>query len=99
MENKTDVNIENIRRMHEIARIYEATGQMEKSEMYHRAILNLCDETPKSETTLQYKIHSLNCLNKPYKSLETTGELLTLNPNNLMALINIANFLKGKSDV
>lgn len=99
MENKTDVNIENIRRMHEIARIYEATGQMENSEMYHRAILNLCDETPKSETTLQYKIHSLNCLNKPYKSLETTGELLTLNPNNLMALINIANFLKGESDV
>lgn len=99
MQNKNEINLENIRRMNEIANIYEATRQTEKSEKYHKSIIKICDENPKNEKLLQYKIHSLNCLNKPYKSLETTEELLDLNPYNMMALLNLARFIKGGLNV
>jgi hypothetical protein len=99
MENKNNIDFENIRRMNEIAHIYEITKQNKKSRKYHRNIIRLCDRHPKNERLLQYKIHSLNHLNKPYKSLETTNELLNLNPNNMMALFNIIKFLREKSYV
>ena len=67
--------------------------------MYHRNIIRICDEYPKNEKMLQYKIHSLNCLNKPYKSLETTNELLSMNPYNLTAILNIAKHIKEGLDV
>ena len=99
MQVKSNIDIENIRRMSEIAQIYEITKQNGKSRKYHKNIIRICDEHPKNEEMLQYKIHSLNCLNKPYKSLETTKELLMLNPYNLMALFNIINYLNGESYV
>ena len=43
---------------------------------------------------LIFKLESLNCLNRTYKSLETTNDLLKVNPYNTVALINIANHLK-----
>jgi predicted Zn-dependent protease len=99
MENKTSVTYENVKRMNEIAQIYEATRQSKKSERYHRAIIRLCDKHPKNEKLLQYKIHSLNQLNKSYKSLEATKELLNLNPNNPIALLNVIRYLKEASYV
>lgn len=99
MQNKNDIIYENLKRMNEIALVYELTRQREKSERYHRNIIRICDESPKNEKILQYKIHSLNCLNKPFKSLETTNELLNLNPYNLTALFNIAKHLKEESNV
>lgn len=93
MQQETTINIENITRMMEIADIYEATKQTEKSQRYHRNIIRLCDQCPKNEIVLQLKIHSLNNLNKTYKSLETTKELLKLNPFNLLALLNIMTHL------
>lgn len=94
MQNKRKTHIENIIRLREIANIYTLTKQHEKSEKYHKIILRLCDKCPKTEEMLIFKIHSLNYLNKPYKSLETTDELLNLNPYNMNALLNIACFLK-----
>lgn len=99
MQNKNDIIFENLKRMSEIAMVYELTKQREKSENYHRNIIRICDESPKNEMTLQYKIHSLNRLGKPFKSLETTNELLNLNPYNMTALINIAKHLKEASNV
>lgn len=99
MQNKTTLNFENLKRMSEIAHIYEITKQRKKSDMYHRNIIRICDEYPKNEKMLQYKIHSLNCLNKPYKSLETTNELLSMNPYNLTAILNIAKHIKEGLDV
>ncbi len=96
MQSKSNIDIENIRRMSEIAEIYEITKQDKKSEKYHENILKICDAYPKSEEILQYKIQSLNYLNKSYKSLETTNELLNLNPNNITALFNIVRYLKEK---
>ncbi|WP_296784110.1 hypothetical protein [uncultured Methanobrevibacter sp.] len=94
MQDKSNIDFENIVRMNEIAQVYEMTKQNKKAENYHRNIIKLCDRHPKNERMLQYKIHSLNQLNKPYKSLETTNELLNLNPNNLIALVNILKYLK-----
>lgn len=94
MEDKGNIDIENIKRMNEIAHVYEMTRQDKKAKKYHRNIIMLCDSLPKNERMLQYKIHSLNRLNKPYKSLETTNELLNLNPNNTLALFNIIKYLK-----
>ena len=94
MQDKSNIDFENIVRMNEIAQVYEMTKQNKKAENYHRNIVKLCDRHPKNERMLQYKIHSLNQLNKPYKSLETTNELLNLNPNNLIALVNILKYLK-----
>ena len=99
MQDKSNIDFENIRRMNEIAEVYEITGQDKKAERYHKNIIKICDKFPKNEKLLQYKIHSLNRLNKPYKSLETTNELLNLNPNNLAALFNIAKHIKGESNV
>ncbi len=96
MQVKSNIDIENIRRMSEIAEIYEITKQYEKSKKYHENILEICDAYPKNEEILQYKIQSLNYLNKSYKSLETTNELLNLNPNNITALFNIVRYLKEK---
>lgn len=90
MENKSNTQFENIQRMREIAQVYEITKQNEKSEKYHKNIVKMCDRYPKNERMLQYKIHSLNSLKKSYKSLETTTELLKLNPKNIIALLNIA---------
>lgn len=94
MEIKNENYFEDIIRMNEIAEIYERTKQTEKCEKYHYHILKLCDKDPKNELLLQYKINSLNRLKKHYKSLETTNELLKLNPNNLMALFNIAKHIQ-----
>ena len=99
MQDKSNIDFENIMRMNEIAEVYETTKQNKKAENYHRNIVKLCDRHPKNETALQYKIHSLNQLNKPYKSLETTNELLNLNPNSLIALFNIIKYLKEASYV
>jgi hypothetical protein len=99
MQDKSNIDFENIRRMNEIAEVYEITGQDKKAEKYHRNIIRLCDRHPKNEKLLQCKIHSLNQLEKPYKSLETTDELLNLNPHNLMALFNIIRYLKEGSYV
>lgn len=95
MQVKDNIDIENITRMREIAKVYDTTKQNEKSEKYHKNIIEICDKYPKNETMLQFKIDSLNYLKKSYKSLETTNELLTLNPNNIPALINIATYLRG----
>lgn len=94
MQDKSNNDLENIKRMNEIARVYEMTRQNRKAQKYHQNIINLCDRHPKNETLLQYKINSLNQLNKPYKSLETIKELLNLNPNNATALFNIIKYLK-----
>jgi hypothetical protein len=99
MQIKSDIEIENIKRMSEIAEVYEITRQGEKSARYHRVIIMLCDRFPKNEELLQYKIQSLNRLDKSYKSLETTDELLDLNPNSMAALINIARHIKEGLDV
>ncbi len=99
MQDKNNIDFENIKRMNEIAQVYEMTKQNKKAEMYHKNIVKLCDRHPKNEKLLQYKIHSLNQLNKPYKSLETTNELLNLNPNNLMILFNIIKYLREASYV
>lgn len=92
-------DFDNIKRMREIAKIYDITEQKEKSEKYHNIIIAICDKYPKNEEMLIYKISSLNYLNKSYKSLETTNELLNLNPYNLIALINIAEHLRGHTYV
>ena len=94
MENKISADIENIIRLREIANIYNLTNQKEKCEKYHKAIIRLCDRHPKCEKTLIFKMHSLNYLNKTYKSLEITNELLNIDPYNMNALINIARILK-----
>ncbi|WP_405294227.1 hypothetical protein [Methanobrevibacter sp.] len=95
MRNKSNIDFENIKRMSEIAEVYEITGQSEKSEKYHKSIVKICDSYPKSEKMLTCKINSLNYLKKTYKSLETTNELLNLNPNNLAALFNLAEHIIG----
>lgn len=95
MQIKSNFNIEDIIRMGEIAKIYSITNQKEKSEKYHTHIIRLCDRFPKNEKVLQCKISSLNYLNKSYKSLETTNELLNLNPHNIPALLNIAAYLRS----
>lgn len=92
MENK---DIKNIVRMKEIANIYSMTNQKEKSARYHKNIIEICDKYPKNEKMLMLKIQSLNQLNKSYKSLETTNELLSINPYNMDALINIASHIMG----
>lgn len=95
MQFKSNINMEDISRMIEIAAIYSITNQKEKSEEYLRNIIEICDKSPRNENLLQFKILSLNLLNKPYKSLETTNELLNLNPYNLPALFNIAAYLRS----
>ena len=95
MQSKSNINMEDISRMIEIAEIYSITNQKEKSEEYLKNVVLICDESPKNEDTLQLKMHSLNLLNKPYKSLETTNELLSLNPYNISALFNIAAYLRS----
>ena len=94
MKNKRKNEVENIARMSEIAKIYSITKQYGKSERYHKNIIMLCERYPKNETMLAFKIKSLNYLKKSYKSLETTNELLNINPNNIHGLINLANHLK-----
>ena len=94
MQVKSNIDFENIVRMREIAEIYKITNQNDKYEKYHRHIIRICDRTPKDEKILQYKIHSLNCLGKHYKSLETTNELLNINPYNMGALLNIIKHMK-----
>lgn len=95
MEIKSNIDLDDMYRMIEIAELYGITNQKEKSEKYLKNIIRICDEFPKDEEMLQFKIHSLNLLNKPYKSLETTNELLNLNPYNLPALFNIAAHLRS----
>ena len=95
MEIKSNIDLDDMYRMIEIAELYGITNQKEKSEKYLKNIIRICDEFPKDEEMLQFKIHSLNLLNKPYKSLETTNELLNLNPYNLSALFNIAAHLRS----
>lgn len=99
MRNKKSVDVKNILRLREIANIYSITKQEEKSKKYHNAIIKLCERYPKSEMMLIFKMQSLNYLNKTYKSLETTNELLNINPYNMNALLNIACFLKGKHHI
>lgn len=94
MQSESNNDIKNVIRMREIANIYSITKQNEKSIKYHRNIINLCDRYPQNEEMLMFKIESLNYLKKRYKSLETSNELLKLNPQNITALINIANNLK-----
>lgn len=94
MQSKINIDIENMIRMNEIAEIYDLTGQQEKSRNYHEKIVEICDRYPKSEKVLTLKINSLNYLEKSYKSLETTNELLNLNPYNIPALLNISLYLK-----
>ncbi|WP_458453782.1 hypothetical protein [Methanobrevibacter sp.] len=96
MENN---DIKNIMRMKEIANIYSMTNQKEKSARYHKSIIEICDKYPKNERMLMLKIQSLNQLNKSYKSLETTNELLSINPYNINALINIASHIMGEEYV
>ena len=93
MQCKSNNDLENILRMKEIADIYNATRQYGKSVKYHKSIIEICEKYPKNERMLILKINSLNYLKKSYKSLETTNELLNLNPYNIDALINIANNL------
>ena len=95
MEIKSNIDLDDMYRMIEIAELYGITNQKEKSEKYLKNIIRICDEFPKDEEMLQFKIHSLNLLNKPYNSLETTNELLNLNPYNLPALFNIAAHLRS----
>ncbi|MBQ2665234.1 hypothetical protein [Methanobrevibacter sp.] len=95
MRIKSNIQIEDISRLIEIAEIYSITNQKEKSKEYLEIAVKICEKFPKNEEMLQFKIHSLNLLNKPYKSLETTNELLNLNPYNFSALINIAAYLRG----
>lgn len=90
---KSNIDIKNLIRMQEIADIYMTTKQMTKSKKYHEHIVKICDNDTKNEKALVLKINSLNYLNKSYKSLEATKELLNLNPYNLEALINIMNYL------
>lgn len=85
--------------MKEIADIYNATRQYGKSEKYHKNIIEICEKHPKNEMMLIMKINSLNYLKKSYKSLETTNELLNLNPYNINALINIANHINEAEHV
>jgi len=99
MQCKSNNDLENILRMKEIADIYNATRQYEKSEKYHKNIIEICEKHPKNEMMLIMKINSLNYLKKSYKSLETTNELLNLNPYNINALINIANHINEAEHV
>ena len=99
MEIKSNIEIEDIIRMLEIAEVYSITNQNEQSERYLKNIIRICHEFPKDEKMLQFKIHALNLLDKPYKSLETTSELLNINPYNLPALLNIAVHMRGRLDV
>ena len=99
MQSKSKNDFENILRMKEIADIYNATGQFSKSEKYHRNIIDMCEKHPKNEKMLMMKINSLNYLKKSYKSLESTNELLNLNPYNIDALINIANHINEAEHV
>ena len=94
MQSKRNIDARNIIRMREIAEIYAVTKQTKKSERYHKIIIRICDRYPKNEMMLIFKLESLNCLNRTYKSLETTNDLLKVNPYNTVALINIANHLK-----
>ena len=87
--------MEDILRMTEIAEVYSITNQKEKSERYLKNIIHICDKFPKDEEMLQFKMQSLNLLDKPYKSLEATNELLNLNPYNMSALFNIATYLRS----
>ena len=93
MQCKSNNDFENVVRMKEIADIYNATRQYGKSVKYHKSIIEICEKYPKNERMLILKINSLNYLKKSYKSLETTNELLNLNPYNIDALINIANHI------
>ena len=95
MQIKSNIDFKNIKRMREIAEIYEITNQHEKSEKYHKSIIKICDSYPKSEKMLTYKMNSLNQLKKPYKSLETTNELLNINPYSMAALLNIIEHIAG----
>ena len=95
MQFKSNIKMEDISRMAEIAEIYGITNQKEKSEEYLKIVIQMCDKYPKNENLLQVKMHSLNLLNKPYKSLETTNELLNINPYNLPALLNVAAYLRS----
>ncbi len=95
MEIKSNIEIEDIIRMLKIAEVYSITNQKEQSERYLKNIIKICDKFPKDEEILPFKIHVLNLLDKPYKSLETTSELLNINPYNLPALLNIAVHMRG----
>lgn len=95
MQIKSNINVEDIFRMMEISEVYSITNQKEKSEKYLKDIIRICDKFPKDEEMLQFKIHALNLLNKPYKSLEATNNLLNLNPYNISALLNIAAYLRS----
>lgn len=95
MKIKSNIEIEDIIRLIKIAEVYSITNQNEKSERYLKNIIQICDRFPKNEKMLQFKIHTLNLLNKPYKSLETTNELLNLNPYSLAALFNIAAHMRS----
>ena len=99
MEIKSNIDVKDIFRMMEIAQVYSITNQKEKSEKYVKNIILICDKFPKNEEMLLFKIQSLNLLNKTYKSLETTNELLNLNPYNIPALFNIADYLRSGLDV
>ena len=95
MQSQNNIELENIKRMREIANLYSITGQKEKSKNYHEKIVELCNEKSNDEEILILKIQSLNYLNKRYKSLETTKNLLKINPKNMRGLINIITYLIG----
>lgn len=95
MNIKSNIDLSDMSRMTEIIEIYSITNQKEKSERYLKNIILICDRFPKDERMLQFKIRSLNLLNKPYKSLEATGELLNLNPYSMTALLNIVGYLRS----
>ena len=95
MEIKSNIEIDDIIRMLKIAKLYSITNQKEQSERYLKAIIKICDKFPKDEEMLKFKIHALNLLDKPYKSLEMTSELLNINPYNLQALFNIAAHMRS----
>ncbi|WP_305514846.1 hypothetical protein [Methanobrevibacter sp. V14] len=49
MQIKSNIIINDITRMSEIAKLYSITNQNEKSRKYHKNIINLCDKFPKNE--------------------------------------------------
>ena len=44
MQDKNNIDIENIMRMNEIAEVYEMTGQDRKAERYHKNIIKYLKE-------------------------------------------------------
>lgn len=93
MQNISNIDFENIKRMKEIAKIYKITNQNSKCEKYHKIIIDICDKHPQDEKALAEKIHSLNQIDNSYKSLKATKELLSLNPYNIYGIKNLIDYI------